>query len=175
MSDSGEWVAVALLGRTRGIRGELSAVPLSDGPARYETLNRVELFTRDGDPLGGFNVESVRFHDAKAIFKFEGVDSINDAEELQGAEVRVPLAERKRLEPGEYFQSDLVGCEVVDRATGKPLGRVTSWMDGGGAGLLEVEGGLLLPFAKSICVSVDVNARRIDVDLPDGLKELNHS
>ncbi len=173
MSDSIEWVAVALLGRTRGIRGELAAVPLSGDADRYETLKGVELFTREGAPIGGFQVESVRFHDAKAIFKFAGVDSIDEAEALQGAEVRIPRSERKALDPGEYFQSDLVGCEVVDRATGEPLGRVISWMDGGGAGLLEVEGGLLLPFAKSICVSVDVNARRIDVNLPEGLRELN--
>ena len=40
-----------------------------------------------------------------------------------GAEVRVPVSERTPLEPGEFFQSDLIGCEVVDRRTGESLGR----------------------------------------------------
>ena len=164
---------MALLGRTRGIRGELAAIPLSSDAARYDSLRRVELFSRDGSPIGGFQVESVRFHDGKAIFKFAGVDSIAAALPLQGAEARIPLEERRAAADGEYFQSDLVGCEVVERATGESLGRVTAWRDGGGTGLLEVEGGWLLPFAKSICVSVDVAARRIAVDLPEGLKELN--
>ena len=56
------------------------------------------------------------------------------------AEVRVPLSERAPLEPGEFFQSDLVGCEVVERRTGESLGRVTEWDDSGGPGLLVVEG-----------------------------------
>ena len=65
-----------------------------------------------------------------------------------GAEVRVPLSERAPLDPGEFFQSDLVGCQVVDRRTGEIAGPVTGWEDGGGAGLLVVDGGLMIPFAR---------------------------
>jgi 16S rRNA processing protein RimM len=90
-------------------------------------------------------------------------------------EVRIPLAERTELAPGEFFQSDLVGCEVVDRKSGERVGRVEAWQDGGGSGLLVVEGGLLIPFARSICVEIDVQARRIVVELPEGLRELNQS
>ncbi len=84
-----------------------------------------------------------------------------------GAEVRVPFTERAPLEPGEFFQSDLVGCEVVERGTGQSLGRVSEWQDGGGSGLLAV-GNLLIPFARAICVAIDPAARRIEVELPDG-------
>lgn len=168
-----QWVAVALLGRARGIRGELTGVPLSTDFERFHALGRVHLFDAAGEPVGVFGVERVWFHDGKPVFKFSGVDSRTAAEPLQGAEVRIPREERRKLEPAEYFHSDLVGCEVVERATGQPLGRVTGWMDAGGAGLLEVEGGLLLPFAKSVCVSIDVQARRIEVVLPEGLKDVN--
>ena len=68
--------------------------------------------------------------------------------------------------PGEFFQSDLIGCEVVDRRTGEPLGRVTGWEDAGGPGLLVVDGGLLIPFARSICVEIDPAARRIVWNCP---------
>ena len=54
-------------------------------------------------------------HAGALVFKFQGVDSIHDAEKLRGAEVQVPPAERVELEPGEYFHSDLIGCEVRDR------------------------------------------------------------
>ena len=90
-----------------------------------------------------------------------------------GAEVRVPLDERTPLDPGEFFQDDLVGCRVVDRRTGQTLGSVSRWEDGGGSGLLVVNDGLLIPFARSICVEIDPAARRIAVELPEGLKELN--
>ncbi len=164
-----EWVTVAVLGRTRGNRGEVTALPLSSKPERYEELKEVFLFG-SGER---FEVESTWFHQASLVFKFKGIDSISDAERLAGAEVRVPKSQRAALEPGEYFQSDLVGCEVVDRRTGQAYGRVRAWQDGGGSGLLEVEDGLLIPFARAICVEIDPGSKRIAVELPEGLKDLN--
>ena len=86
---------------------------------------------------------------------------------------RARSSQRTPLEPGEFFQADLVGCQVVDRRTGQSLGTVSGWEDGGGSGLLVVDGGLLIPFARSICVEIDPAARRIAVELPEGLKDLN--
>ena len=165
-----EWVAVAILGRARGIRGEITAIALSK-PERYESLREVFLFP-EGSRL---EVESAWFHDSRLILKFRGVDTMSDAERLSGCEVRVPIAARLRLEPGEYFESDLIGCEVVERDTGASLGRVTALQDAGSSGVLEVEGGLLIPFARAICVAIEPEARRIVVDLPAGLKELNRA
>ena len=121
-------------------------------------------------PLG---VESTWFHQGTLIFKFRGVDTISDAERLNGLEVRIPMGQRTALDPGEFFQSELVGCEVVDRRTGESLGRVSEWQDSGGPGLLVVGGDLLIPFARAICVEIDPAARRIAVELPEGLKDLN--
>jgi 16S rRNA processing protein RimM len=164
-----DWVTIAILGRPRGNRGEVTAVPLSSKPERFGNLREVYLFGAGQR----FEVESTWEHDGRLIFKFSGVDTITDAESLRGAEVRVPRAERVALEPGEYFESDLVGCEVVDTRSGQPLGVVTGWQDTGGPGLLEVGETLLIPFARSICVEIDTAGRRIAVDLPEGLKDLN--
>jgi 16S rRNA processing protein RimM len=175
-----DWVAVARLTRTWGNRGELAAIPLSGHPGRFERLAEVKLRGAEGFPGGGptLVVESVRRHGARLIFKFQGVESITEAEKLRGAEVCVPPAERWPPPPGEWYVSDLIGCEVVDRMTGERLGRVTAWLEIGGAGTLEVaagEGGreLWIPFARSICCEIDLEARRITVQLPEGLKELN--
>jgi 16S rRNA processing protein RimM len=167
-----DWVTVAVLGKPRGIRGEITAVPLSGKPERFGLLRQVHLFTASGawQPV---EVESSWFHDRTLILKFRGIDGISEAQPLVGAEVRVPLGERVPLDPGEFFQSDLIGCEVVDRRSGESLGRVSAWQDGGGAGLLELAGGLLIPFARSICVEIDPARRRIAVDLPEGLTDVN--
>ena len=167
------WVTVARLGKARGIRGEITALPLSDRPERFESLGQVYL-CGTGAPVP-IEVESTWFHNRTLIFKFQGVDTMSDAELLSGMEVRVPLAERVPAEPGEYFQSDLIGCEVVDRSSGASLGRVEDWQDGGGGGLLVVTGGMMIPFARAICVEIDVARRRIAVDLPEGLRELTQS
>jgi 16S rRNA processing protein RimM len=167
-----DWVAVALLGKTRGNRGEITAFPLSDKPERYQELRQVFLCANGAQPKS-HTVEEVWFHQGVLIFKFQGVDSISDAERLHGSEVRVPAAERVALDEGEFFQSDLVGCEIVDRASSRVLGRVTGWEEGGGAGLLLVDSHWVIPFARSICVEIDPAAHRIVVDLPEGLKDLN--
>jgi 16S rRNA processing protein RimM len=165
-SQADEWIAIAVLGKTRGNRGEITAFPLGGKPERYRALEEVFLFGTGAR----YEVESAWFHNGTLIFKFRGVESISAAEALAGAEVRVPLEQRTPLEQGEFFQDDLVGCQVVDRRTGQPLGTVSGWQDGGGPGL---DGGLLIPFARSICVEIDPAAKRIAVELPEGLKDLN--
>jgi 16S rRNA processing protein RimM len=168
------WVTIALLGKTRGNRGELTALPLSSKLERFEALQEVFLFGK-GD---SYQVEETWFHGDTLIFKFEGVDSISDAELLSGNEVRIPASQRVPLDEDEYFQDDLTGCDVIERATGASLGQVTAWDDGGGAGLLVVGKGddaLLIPFSRHICVEINPGERRITVELPEGLKDLNRA
>jgi 16S rRNA processing protein RimM len=157
------------LGRPRGNRGELTAESLSSKPERFAQLKEVRLM---GDG-GAYQVEEVWEHAGALVFKFRGVDSISDAEKLRGAEVQVPRAERVALEPGEYFHSDLIGCEVRERASGRVIGRVTSFEEYGGPPLIEIDGGrILIPFVKAICVDIRPDLKLIQVDLPEGLEEL---
>jgi 16S rRNA processing protein RimM len=165
------WVAIAVLGKTRGNRGEVTAFSLSSKPERFQALQEVFLFGTGQR----FEVESTWFHQETLVFKFRGVDTISEAERLTGAEVRVPASERTPLEENEYFQSDLIGCEVFDSASGQSLGKVTGWEDSGGHGLLVVNGSLLVPFVRSICKEIDPARRRIAVELPEGLKDLNRT
>jgi 16S rRNA processing protein RimM len=167
------WVTVAVLGKTRGNRGEITALALSDKPERFQRLREVTLFDASGNQLQTVEVESTWFHSGTLIFKFRGIDSIAEAEKLAQAEVRIPCNERVPLAENEFFHSDLIGCEVIDRKTAQLLGRVTHLEEAGGPGLLVVDDDLLIPFARSICVEIDPVAKRIVVELPEGLKELN--
>ena len=116
----------------------------------------------------------------QAIFHFEGSDSISDAEKLVGLEVQIPLSERISLPAGSFYVSDLIGCEVYERDGGKLIGQVRDVQFPGeelkGTPLLEVDapqGELLIPLAQEICVGIDTAAHRIDVVLPEGLRDLN--
>jgi 16S rRNA processing protein RimM len=121
-------------------------------------------------------VERTWMHGDRLIFKFKGVDTIEDAERLAGAEVSIPMEQRATVPEGEYYQSDLVGCEVAE-AGGRILGTVADWQETGGTPLVKVrtkdDKELLIPFAKSIFTKIDVERRRIEVDLPEGLLDLN--
>ena len=89
-SPADDWVTIAILGKTRGNRGEITALALSSKPERYENLKEVFLFG-NGDR---FLVESTWFHQGTLVFKFGGVDTISDAESLSGSEVRLPISQR---------------------------------------------------------------------------------
>jgi 16S rRNA processing protein RimM len=121
-------------------------------------------------------IERTWMHGDVLVFKFKGIDTISDAERLAGADVSIPMEQRAPAPEGEYYQSDLVGCEVVD-AEGQLVGVVEAWEETGGTPNLAVRatGGreILIPFAKSICTKIDVERRRIEVRLPEGLEELN--
>ena len=121
-------------------------------------------------------VERTWMHGDHIIFKFKGVDSISEAERLAGAEVSIPIEQRAPVPEGEYYQSDLLGCDVFD-STGRRLGTVEAWQETAGTPLLEVRTPdgkeMLIPFAKSICTKIDVQQRRIEVTLPEGLEDLN--
>lgn len=170
MNEEPQWTAIAALVKPRGNKGELTAVSLSSKPDRFAHLTKVHLFG-DGSE---FTIERIWDHDGTLVFKFAGVDSINDAEKLRGAEVRVPSEERVPLDEGEYFHSDLIGCEVRDLATNRLIGKVTGWEEYGGPSLLDVDNGrILIPFVKAICPEIDPQARIIKVLLPEGLEDLS--
>lgn len=168
---------MALLIRPWGNRGELIATPLTSRSERLRGLREVFLFPPGAQAPRPVRVERIWEHRGRVVFKLGGVDTIEQAEALRGAEVRVPLSERPEPPPGEYYQSDLLGCEVIEHLTGERLGQVTDWEEYGGPPLLRVAGGpdgreILIPFARTICVEIDVEGRRIVVELPEGLKEL---
>jgi len=120
-------------------------------------------------------VERTWMHGDHLIFKFKGVDTISDAERLAGADVAIPMEARAQIAEGEYYQSDLLGWQVFDGV--RLLGTVAGWQETGGPLLVEVRTPqgkeLLIPFAKAIFTKIDAGQRRIEVNLPDGLLELN--
>lgn len=161
---------MAVLGRPRGIRGELTAISFSSHPERFAALTKVHLFGTGA----AFEVERVWNHQGVPVFKFKGVDSMTDAEKLRGFEVRVPAAERVEPEPGEFFHSDLIGCEVQDAVTRRVIGRVAGFVEYGGPPLLQIaDSDLLIPFVKQICIGIHPEQKLILVTLPEGLEDVN--
>jgi 16S rRNA processing protein RimM len=193
------WVALARILRPRGNKGEVAAELLTDFPDRLARIS--EVFLRDSS--GNAEPRRIclklfwinRNHPGQGIFHFEGSASISDAEKLRGLDVLLPLEQRVTLPAGQYFVSDLIGCSVFEKSNDTSfyfsspcslatapvlLGTVSDVQLTGesvsGTPLLVVdtqEGELLLPLAEDICTSIDTTARRIDVILPEGLRNLN--
>jgi 16S rRNA processing protein RimM len=173
-----DWVVIARVLGSRGNRGEIRVVSLSDSPGRFGCGGQVYLLGPAGPGARHhrFEVENAWEHGGRLILKLRGMDTISEAERWRGCDVRIPRDERLPLPQGEYYQSDLIGFEVVKR-DGRRLGRVRDWLEQCGPALLDVEGEqgeeMLIPFAASICVEIDTRGKRIVVELPEGLEDLN--
>jgi len=196
-SPTQQFVTVARILRARGNKGEVAAELLTDFPVRLKQQRDVFLGTDSAAPrqvaLQSFWVDGN--HPGQCVFHFGGVSSIDDAEKLRGLDVQIPLERRAMLPAGSYFVTDLIGCSVFELAAttatvaSSPcslaevpslLGPVRDVYFPGegqpGTPLLALDtpqGELLVPLAEDICKKIDLLARRIEVLLPDGLRELN--
>jgi 16S rRNA processing protein RimM len=102
----------------------------------------------------------------RPILRLEGCTTRDDAEALRGVELTVPR-EDAMLSEDEYWASDLEGCLVVDGTVEVGFVRRMSALPS--VEVLEVDRSdgseLMVPLVRDCIRSIDVAARRIDVDL----------
>lgn len=165
-------VAVAKIARARGLRGEVVADVLTDFPERFDVLERVTAVKPDGLQVD-LKIERFWFQNGRIVLKFEGLDSVEEAEGLRDAEVCIRESEAVELADDEFFDWELQGCSV-ETVEGEHVGIVKELMRAGGTEILVVEGGekeFLIPFAAAICVEIDLEGKSIKIDPPEGLLE----
>jgi 16S rRNA processing protein RimM len=176
-------LTLARIVRPWGRRGEVAAEILTDFPERLTQTREVWLVGERVAPRPA-KVLSCRLHLGQAILQFDGIRTISEAETLRGLEVQVPLAERAPLALDRFYISDLIGCEIWDQGAAVALGVVQDVQRAGEAKSSALPeswvlvvgvpaGELLIPLAAEICTRIDTGARRIEVRLPEGLRELN--
>lgn len=197
MPATSQFVTIARIVRPRGNKGEVSAELFTDFPERLKRVKELFLSHEKAVPrsvrLKSFWVD--RNHPEFGIFHFEGVNAISEAEKLRGLEIQIPIEQRVALPAGKYFVSDLIGCSAFELPLGTAavasspcslaevpalVGTVRDVYFPGesqpGTPLLSVDtptGELLIPLAEDICRKIDITARRIEVVLPEGLRDTN--
>jgi 16S rRNA processing protein RimM len=135
---------------------------------------RLWALPKDSSTRRELKIEGLWPHKTNLVLKFEGVDSISEAETLLGCELQVPSGERSQLEPGWTYVSDLVGCAIFD--ADREIGVVADVQFGAGeAPLLVVKSGSKqyeIPFAEAYLTSTDLGHKKIYMLLPEGMLEL---
>lgn len=177
------WVHVARLIRPQGRRGEVLAEILSDFPDRFAEMRNAFLWRSGQLPVTPILLENSWLHKGKVVLKFAHVDSISAAEALRGADLVISASERQPLQSDEIYISDLIGCQLIDiHPAGHPdrlvLGTVQDVVQQEKTAdlliLVGTDGTLYeIPFAKAYLVKIDVAARRVEMNLPPGLLEVN--
>jgi len=166
---------LVLVGRVARAHGNKGQVIVNLDTDFAEERFRVGQVLLVGDAARPLTIRDVRFHQGRPVVTFEGVETMNDAEALAGAELKAPASDAKALPEGTFYHYDLVGCEVRDTA-GQLVGSVvkvegTMEMSRLVVGAAGEE--VLIPLVAPICVRIDVAARQIVIDPPEGLIELN--
>jgi 16S rRNA processing protein RimM len=180
-----ETIAVGRILRPHGLRGEVAVEVLTDAPRRLDPGSSLFL-VREGEapvPLvvvgrrapatpGRGKGTPGRTRRDLALLRFVGVDDRDAAEELRGAWLEIERWRVPPAPPGTYYRYELLGCRCV--SAGEELGEVVEVVEDGGGLLLVVSDGrreVPVPFVARFLRAVDVERRRIDVDLPPGLIE----
>jgi len=141
----------------------------------FEPGRRVKIILVGKRPERETEIEYFRRQHGRCIIKLSGIDSISDAESWIGAELRISLNELEPPPEGSFYTFQLKGCRVYS-TDGEDFGTVTDVLDPGGGTLLKVDRDgeeMLIPFANSYLKKIDLDRRRIEVDLPEGLRDLN--
>ncbi len=163
------FLAVGQVMKPHGVRGEVSVEILTDFPGRFALLERVYL--NEDDPRS-VPLEGVRFHKGRALLKLGGYDDRTAVEILRGEMVLVPIDEAMPLEPGEYYQDDLIGLEVWT-VEDEYLGDVVEVLETGANDVFIVDGGdpgeVLLPAIEQVVQWIDLEENRMVVELMEGL------
>ena len=171
---SPEFITLARVVKTQGRRGEVGVELHSDIPDRLHAGLRV-FGLAENAIRRELQIEDAWPHRDLLVLKFAGVDSISDAELLVGSELQVPLGERAELEPGTAYVSDLVGCALFDG--GREVGVVSDVRFGAGEAPLlivgSVKGELEIPYAQAFLMRIDLEHKRIEMNLPEGLLDVN--
>jgi 16S rRNA processing protein RimM len=175
--DLSDWDDMALVGRiTRphGLRGQVAVHPETDF-VEERFVAGATFWTRSAGGSEQLTIVSSRVQNGRPIVGFEGFTRIEEAERLAGLELRVPEGALQPLQPGTYYEYQLVGC-AVETTTGEVVGEVAKVEGGGGASRLVMNGPrgeIMVPLAVDICVDIDIANRIIRISPPEGLLELN--
>jgi 16S rRNA processing protein RimM len=165
-------VLIGRVARAHGNKGQVIVNLDTDFPEERFKIGEVLLVGPDARPRA---IRQVRFHQRRPVVALEGIETMDDAEALAGAELKVPAGTPDALPPGTYYHYDLIGCEV-SHVEGSPVGTVTAVEGTMEMSRLVVEGKrgeVLIPLVADICIEIDPGARRIVVNPPEGLLDLN--
>jgi 16S rRNA processing protein RimM len=199
MDSAPQWIVLAHILRPQGRKGEVLADLFTDFPERFADHPSVWLAPPGFDVTASDQAANLKPAEVTAhwlpvgrnagriVLKFAGFDSIEQAEQIAGKEVVVPITDRVPLESGAAYVSDLIGCTVYDHD--RPLGIVDSVQfpttpDGSrrleeAAPLLAITSTdsdeILIPFASAFLLELNVATKSIRMALPEGLAEINQN
>jgi 16S rRNA processing protein RimM len=164
-----EYLSIGQIVNTHGIRGEVKVYPLTDDASRFDKLK--EVYIEAKNEMTKYQVESAKHLKNTVILKLKGVDTMNDAEKLRQLYIKVGRWDAVRLPKDTFFICDIVDSEVFD-IHGELLGKLHDVLQTGSNDVYVVKNDtreILIPALKTVVKEINLQNKKIIVDLPEGL------
>ncbi len=159
--------------KTYGNNGHLLVRLEVDDPEEYTSLETVYL-DLDGERIPFFLDEIEIKHNQKAVFRFQDVSSIEEAEIYTGRKIFLPLKNLPKLEGNKFYYHEVTGFSVIDKKHGS-IGTITGILDLPHQSLFRIMHGkkeILVPVVDEIIKQVDREKKIIHIEAPEGLIEI---
>lgn len=158
--------------KRHGLKGEVSIFLDVDNPDQYSELESVFILM-DGK-LIPFFIESLSLKGNKAVVCFEDLDTVEQADEIKGKELYLPLSFLPELKGTQFYYHEVVGFKVLDESKSE-VGVVTDIYTSTAQELLAIDRKgkeILLPIVDQTILTVDREKKCIEVCFPEGLLDI---
>jgi len=166
-----EYLIVGKITKPFGIRGEVRVFPITDDPARYVDMKGV--YIEGQGSKRRIAVEYAKVGTRYVIVKFEGCDTVEDADRLRNELLYVTRNEAAAIDEGSYYYYDLNGCEV-ETVEGKTVGTVYDIQNTGSCDVYFVRSDAdgeehIVPAIRDVVKEIDISNKRIVIEPVEGL------
>ena len=157
---------------THSLKGEVKVISSTDFEEERFKKGSKLLITRGNQLIREVVVQSYRNHKNFLLVKFEGIDSVEEAEKLKNLQIKIDSEEVGELEENEFYFHQIIGCEVFDE-NDKNLGEIIDILTPGANDVWVIKGEngkeILIPYIEDVVKKIDITNKKVNIEVMEGL------
>ena len=157
---------------THSLKGEVKVISSTDFEEERFKKGSKLLITRGNQLIREVVVQSYRNHKNFLLVKFEGIDSVEEAEKLKNLQIKIDSDEVVELEENEFYFHQIIGCEVFDE-NDKNLGEIIDILTPGANDVWVIKGEngkeILIPYIEDVVKKIDITSKKVNIEVMEGL------
>ena len=168
-----ERVTIGKVLKTRGVRGEVKVLPLTDIPNRFEQLEAVYVNSAQNQDVT-LEIEHVSYYKGFVYLRFKGLNSIEDVQDFVGHLLQVERKDVPVLPEGVYYHFEIIDSQVYTEDL-RYLGKVVNILETGSNDVYIVQNDereYLIPSTREVVTHIDRKKKVITVHPIEGLLDL---
>ena len=157
---------------THSLKGEVKVISSTDFEEERFKKGSKLLITRGNQLIREVVVQSYRNHKNFLLVKFEGIDSVEEAEKLKNLQIKIDSDEVGELEENEFYFHEIIGCQVFDE-NDKNLGEIIDILTPGANDVWVIKGEngkeILIPYIEDVVKQIDITNKKVNIEVMEGL------